>query len=191
MKKTIFTTPVLNTCLRAISHVALKLSGWRVIGDLPPKHRYVLIGAPHTSNWDFLMLLLAVFVKRIDVHWMGKDALFPKPFVWFVKWMGGISIDRSRANNTVEQMIGHYQVHDELIVVIPPEGTRSRVTQWKTGFYHIAHGANVPVVLGYIDASIKTIGFGEHFVTTGNVDQDMAEIRSFYAGKQGINADNT
>ena len=191
MKKTIFTTPVVNSLLRGVSLVALKIIGWRVIGELPIKHRFVLIGAPHTSNWDFALMLIAVFIKRIDAHWMGKDALFPKPFVWFVKWMGGISIDRSQANNTVQQMIEHYNQHDELIVLIPPEGTRRRVTEWKTGFYHIAHGANVPIVLGFIDASTKTMGFGEHFVTSGDVDKDMQLIRAFYAGKQGLNVANT
>lgn len=191
MKKTIFTTPVVNTVLRGVSHVVLKIIGWRVVGELPTKHRFVAIGAPHTSNWDFALMLLAVFVTRMDAHWMGKDALFPKPFVWFVKWMGGISINRSQSNNTVEQMIEHFNDHDELVVIIPPEGTRRRVTEWKTGFYHIAHGANVPIVLGFIDASTKTMGFGEHFVTTGDVDKDMKVIRAFYAKKQGVNAANT
>ena len=191
MKKTIFTTPIVNTLLRGISHVVLKIIGWRVVGELPDKHRFVGIGAPHTSNWDFALMLLAIFVTRMDAHWMGKDALFPKGFAWFVKWMGGISIDRSQANNTVEQMIEHFNGHDELIVIIPPEGTRRRVTEWKTGFYHIAHGANVPIVLSFIDASTKTMGFGEHFVTTGDVDKDMKLIRAFYATKQGINPKNS
>jgi 1-acyl-sn-glycerol-3-phosphate acyltransferase len=191
MKRTIFSTPVVNSCLRAVSLLALKLVGWKIVGQLPEHNRYVMIAAPHTSNWDFALMLLVAFIKRMDVHWMGKDALFPKPFKGFVQWMGGIAIDRSQANDTVEQMVAHYNNNDELIVLITPEGTRSKVKQWKTGFYHIAHGAGVPIVLGFVDAPTKTMGFGEAFVTCGDVDADMMKILSFYSDKTGIHADNT
>lgn len=187
MKKTIFSTPVVNTACRWLSHVILKIIGWKVVSDPPERSRYVLVAAPHTSNWDFLLLILAAFVTRLDVHWMGKDTLFPKPFAGFVRWMGGVAIDRSRSNNTVEQMVEHFRTNKELVVVIPPEGTRSAVTRWKTGFYHIANGANVPLVLSYIDTATKTMGFGETFLTTGEIEKDMMFIQSFYADKRGFN----
>ena len=186
MKKTIFTTPLVNTGFHVLSRLILKLSGWRIQGQLPSHRRFVLIGAPHTSNWDFILMLLAVFVLRIDVHWMGKDKIFKPPFAGFMRWLGGISIDRSQANNTVEQMIDHYRQHDELIILMTPEGTRSKVERWKTGFYHIAKGAEVPIMLGYLDAATKTLGFGEMFIPTGDIDADMAAIQQFYADKQGL-----
>ena len=186
MKKTIFSTPILNRVFHDLSRLLLKLSGWRVQGTIPAHQRFVLIGAPHTSNWDFILMLLAVFAMRIEVHWMGKDAIFKPPFAGLMCWLGGIAIDRSQANNTVEQMVAHYRQHEQLIVLIPPEGTRSKVERWKTGFYHIARGAEVPIMLGYIDAASKTLGFGEMFIPTGDVDSDMAKILHFYADKQGL-----
>ena len=186
MKKTIFSTPLINSVLHYASRLLLALSGWRVRGQLPEHRRFVLIGAPHTSNWDFILMLLAVFSLRIEVHWMGKDSIFKAPFAGLMRWLGGISIDRSRAHNTVEQMIEYYRQYPQLILLIPPEGTRSKVERWKTGFYHIARGADVPVMMGYIDAASKTLGFGEMYIPTGELDKDMREIQAFYADKQGI-----
>jgi 1-acyl-sn-glycerol-3-phosphate acyltransferase len=191
MKKTIFTTPIVNDFFRCIALLVLKAYHWKLVGTLPEKRRFVLIGAPHTSNWDFALMLLAAFSLRLDIHWMGKNALFPAPFAWFVKWMGGIPIDRSKANGTVAQTIEQFKLHDELIIGIPPEGTRKKVMQWKTGFYHIALGANVPILLGFIDSSRKEFGFGPLFFPTGDVEKDVEEIRAFYAGKVGLNPENT
>jgi 1-acyl-sn-glycerol-3-phosphate acyltransferase len=191
MKKTIFTTPVVNDFFRAIAVLVLRFSAWKLVGTLPEKRRFILIGAPHTSNWDFALMLLAAFSMRLDIHWMGKDALFPKPFAGFVKWMGGIAIDRSKSNGTVAQTIEQFKLHDDWIIGIPPEGTRKKVKEWKTGFYHIAVGANVPIVLGFIDSSRKEFGFGPLFVPSGNLDEDMLKIRGFYADKIGINPENT
>jgi 1-acyl-sn-glycerol-3-phosphate acyltransferase len=114
------------------------------------------------------------------------DSIFKAPFGGFMQWLGGIAIDRSRANNTVEQMVECYRTSPELILLIPPEGTRSKVKRWKTGFYHIAQGADVPIMLGYIDAATKTVGFGDFFTPTGNIEADMQRIQQFYADKQGI-----
>jgi 1-acyl-sn-glycerol-3-phosphate acyltransferase len=189
MKKTIFSTPVINSFFHYLSRLILKLTGWRVQGRIPEHRRFVLIGAPHTSNWDFILMLLAVFTQRVDVHWMGKDAIFKPPFAGFMRWLGGISIDRSQANNTVQQMLEHYRKNDELIVVMTPEGTRSKVERWKTGFYHIATGAEVPIILGYIDVATKTLGFGTVYNPSGDLEKDMPEIMDFYADKTGIRAD--
>lgn len=153
---------------------------------MPDPKRFVLVGAPHTSNWDFILMLLAVFVWRIDIRWMGKDSIFKPPFTGLMVWLGGISIDRSKANNTVEQMVEHYRQQDELVVLIPPEGTRSKVERWKTGFYHIALQAEVPIALGYIDAATKTVGLGPLFTPTGDIESDMSVIQQFYSDKQGI-----
>ncbi|MCR8924237.1 lysophospholipid acyltransferase family protein [Dasania sp. GY-MA-18] len=191
MRATIFSTPILNSALTAISKILLRLLGWRIEGQFPTAPKFVLVGAPHTSNWDFMLMLLVVFAVRADVHWMGKDSLFPKPFDGFMRWLGGIAVDRSKANNTVEQMIAHYQANDELIVIMTPEGTRSKVSVWKTGFYHIAKGAEVPIVLGYIDGAKKVVGLGKVFTPAGDLEQDMAAIKAFYADKQGLRPELT
>lgn len=191
MKKTIFRTPVITACLRWPARLALRLTGWQVRGDvagLQRLPRYVLIGAPHTSNWDFVLMLAVILACRMEVHWMGKHTLFPWPVGGFMRWLGGIAIDRRQANNTVAQMVEAYRQYDELVVLIPPEGTRRQVARWKSGFYHIAHQAGVPIVLGFIDAGRKEAGFGPAFTPTGDLEHDLAEIQAFYADKTGIRA---
>src|SRR5690554_7610342 len=137
-QRTIFNTPIIAPLCRLISIVGLKLFGWRVVGDMPAKGKFVLIGAPHTSNWDFLIMLAALFYKKESAYWMGKDSLFIGPLGVVAKWLGGIPIDRSKNNNTVEQMVAVFNKEQVLNVVIPPEGTRGKAERWRTGFYHIA-----------------------------------------------------
>ena len=132
-------------------------------------------------------MLIGVFVLRMDVHWMGKASLFPWYLRGLAKWLGGIPIDRSKTNNTVEQMVGHFRDNENLVIVMTPEGTRDKVSQWKTGFYHIAHGAGVPIVLASVDMLRKEIEMGGSIDTTGNIDVDMRLIKGFYAGKVGVN----
>lgn len=186
MRATIFTTPILKTIFKYIARVILFLVGWKTVGEVPVKKRFVLIGAPHTSNWDFILMLLIVLDKGVAVHWMGKDSLFPWPFKGFMQWLGGIAVDRSQANNTVEQVATHFSQHQELIIIIPPEGTRSKASRWKTGFYYIAETAQVPIVLGFIDAAKKEVGIGPEFQTTGDIDVDLPEIQAFYKTKRAL-----
>jgi 1-acyl-sn-glycerol-3-phosphate acyltransferase len=186
MKRTIFTTPVVSTVCRWISLLIVKVIGWRVIDNLPEQRRFVLIGAPHTSNWDFIIMLLAMFIVRMEVRWMGKDALFNHPLGFLMYWAGGISIDRSKAHNTVEQMVEYFDEENDLVVLIPPEGTRSKVKRWKTGFYHIANGSGVPILQGFVDAGKKEMGFGPLFFPTGDIEKDLPEIQLFYKDKQGF-----
>ncbi len=176
--------------LRLFSVGLLKLSGWKAIGEEIDHQRFVLIGAPHTSNWDFALMLTVVLKLKLRVYWMGKHTLFPFPFGWLVKWLGGIPIDRSKSHNVVYETIRQYAENEELIVLIPPEGTRRKVDRWKTGFYHIASNAKVPILLGYVDASSKEAGIADFFHPTGNLEDDMREIRAFYAAKKGINQEN-
>ncbi|MEH6557065.1 MAG: lysophospholipid acyltransferase family protein [Oceanicoccus sp.] len=168
----------------------LKLIGWRVVGEVPSDPKYIVVAAPHTSNWDFPVFIFAVFVLRLHVHWMGKDSLFPFPFKWFVAWFGGIPVDRSKTNNVVEEIANYFSQVKELVVVIPPEGTRKKVKRWKTGFYHIADRAGIPIALGFVDGKTKTVGLGPSFLTTGDIDADMKSIQAFYSEKQGINQQN-
>lgn len=116
---------------------------------------------------------------------MGKDTIFRKPFGHLFKWLGGIPIDRSRSQNVVEQMVTKFSEMDRLVLTIPPSGTRKRIEKWKSGFYHIAYGANVPVVLGFLDFRRKTGGIGPMVTLSGDMKQDMKDIRAFYSDIEG------
>lgn len=185
--RTIFKTPVISGFFRLLFIATTRLVGWRIVGTRPEHKKCVLIAAPHTSNWDFPTMMVAAFVLRLDIHWMGKDSLFPKgPLGAIMRWFGGISIDRSKTNNTVDQMVEQYRQRDELLVLITPEGTRSRVAQWKAGFYHIAVGAGVPIYLGFVDTTRREAGVGGIFHPTGNFEADIQEIYRFYNQKTGF-----
>ncbi len=185
MNYTIFDTPIIKTLARWFSIMALKLTGWRIDGTVPDIPKFVLIAAPHTSNWDFPYTLFMAFALRIKIYWMGKDALFRGPLYWFFKWLGGIPVDRSKSNNVVAQSIQKFHQSDSLILTIPPSGTRKKVLYWKSGFYHIANGAGVPVVLGFLDYRRKVGGIGPVVAPTGDIESDMKIIKAYYADISG------
>lgn len=191
MRTTVFSTPILTPILRAISLVLLKVIGWDAKGKEIEGARFVLIAAPHTSNWDFPLMLLVVLKLRLKVFWMGKDTLFPFGAGWLMKWLGGIPINRSKSHNVVRQVVREYALNEDMVVLIPPEGTRSKVSKWKTGFYHIAVNANVPILLGYVDAGNKVAGLADFFYPTGEQEEDMASIMEFYKDKVGLIAKNS
>ena len=191
MPRTIFSTPIVTPVLRFLAVVTLKLIGWKSVGKELRHSRLVLIAAPHTSNWDFPIMIMVVLKLRLEVFWMGKNSLFPYCLGWLVKWFGGIPIDRSKAHNVVDQTVAKFRENENLVVLIPPEGTRSRVKRWKSGFYHIANNAQVPILLGYIDAVKKEAGLADFFQPTGNMEADIEKIREFYRAKAGINPENT
>jgi 1-acyl-sn-glycerol-3-phosphate acyltransferase len=163
----------------------LKVIGWRKEGKLPDINQYVVIAAPHTTNWDFPITLALAFSFKCNVYWMGKDTLFKPPFGAIMKFLGGVPIDRSTSSNLVEQSIQAFGQNNKLVLVIPPEGTRKNVRYWKTGFYYIANGANVPIVMGFLDYKRKVGGIGYIFQPTGNIDTDMVAIQFFYANISG------
>lgn len=187
--RTLFRVPILSRALALIAAALLKIMGWRVVGALPREPKYVLIGAPHTSNWDFPLMLLAVLKIGMDVHWLGKSSLFPPVVGSVMRWLGGVAVDRSKNNNLVAQLVDVFNERDELVVLIPPEGTRAKVERWKSGFYYVAAGANVPILLGFIDASRKELGFGPLFYPSQNYVDDLLKIQEFYRDKTGIRAD--
>ncbi|WP_426416186.1 lysophospholipid acyltransferase family protein [Aestuariirhabdus sp. LZHN29] len=189
MRYTVYDTPVVKQLFIGLSWCVFKLLGWKLKGEIPKERKFVLIAVPHTSNWDFPLTIGLAFLFGFKLYWMGKDSLFWGPAGPIMKWFGGIPIDRSRANNMVEQVVEAFRVSDELVVTIPPEGTRSRVDRWKTGFYYIASGAEVPIGLGFLDYATKTGGFGPTFYPTGDIDQDIIDIRRFYADMRGKNSD--
>ena len=191
MHRTIFDTPVVNTALRAGSRAFLKLKGWTVEGQLPPEAaKSVFIAAPHTSNWDLPYTLMVAFVLRLNICWMGKDSLFRWPFGPVMRWLGGIAVDRDKNSNLVAASAqAIVRADGPLQLVVPPEGTRGKTRQWKTGFYFIALQAKVPIVLAYMDYQRKVSGLGPLFTPTGDVEADMAVIKRFYAPIKGRNAD--
>ena len=190
MHHTIFDTPIINTVLRALSVAFLKLSGWKIEGSLPPDgNKSVLIAAPHTSNWDLPYTLMVAFVLRLNIYWMGKEQIFKPPFRGLMRWLGGIPVQRETSNNLVAASIEAIKAaRGPLQLVVPPEGTRSNTRYWKTGFYYIAVGAQVPIVMAYMDYKRKLSGLGPVFRPTGDIEADMVAIKAFYAPFTGKNA---
>lgn len=190
MHRTIFTTPVINTLLRAFSVSFLQLTGWKVQGRLPAEcAKSVFIAAPHTSNWDLPYTLMVAFSLRLNIYWMGKEQIFKPPFRGMMMWLGGIPVDRNQANNLVAASVDAIGAADGPVqLIVPPEGTRSKARYWKTGFYYIALGAKVPIVMAYMDYEKKISGLGPVFIPSGDIEADMVKIKAFYAPFKGKNA---
>ena len=163
--------------------------GWRIEGARPSEPRYVLIAAPHTSNWDFPLMLLFAAAYEIKVTWMAKDSLFWPPLGWAMRAMGGMPITRHTRTGVVDSMVDAFSLHQNLVLVVPTEGTRARADYWKSGFYHIARQAGVPIVPSFLDFGSMRGGFGEPIPVTGNVPEDMARFRTFYHGMRGKHVD--
>jgi 1-acyl-sn-glycerol-3-phosphate acyltransferase len=187
MQHTIFDTPVVNTVMRWFSLAVLRLLGWRVEGQVSDTPKYVLIAAPHTSNWDFPFTLMICFALRLRVYWMGKASLFPPVLGGVMRWLGGIAVNREKSGNLVGATIEAFHRSERLVVIVPPEGTRGKVSHWKTGFYYIAVGAKVPILLGYMDYKEKVGGVAHFFHPTGDIELDMRAIKDFYQGYKGKN----
>ena len=173
-----------------MAQLFLRLKGWTFEGQVPTSPRYVLIAAPHTSNWDLLYFLALAWALEIPVSWMGKDTLFRGPPGWLLRRMGGIPVFRSRRNDLVADMAARFRGAEVLVLTVPAEGTRSRASHWKSGFYRIALAAHVPIVFGYLDYPRKQGGLGPAFHPTGDVKHDMDVVRAFYADKVGLHPES-
>jgi 1-acyl-sn-glycerol-3-phosphate acyltransferase len=171
--------------LKAIARLFLKVAGWDSEGGLPVEKRFVLIAAPHTSNWDLALLLALAETYDVRVSWMGKHTLFRGPMGRLMTAVGGIPVRRDRRNSLVKQMAAEFEKRDELVLVVPSEGTRGYTPHWKSGFYHIATEAGVPIVMGFLDYAHKRGGFGPALLPSGDIRADMDEFRAFYSDKTG------
>lgn len=159
--------------------------GWRVEGVLPATRKFVFIAAPHTSNWDLPFMLATAYILGARISWLGKHTVFVGPFGWFMRALGGIPVNRTARHNMVQQVAERFAAREELILAIPPEGTRKKVEYWKSGFYHIALAAQVPVGMGFLDFGRKVAGLGPMLHLTGNVKADMDAVRAFYGPLRG------
>jgi len=185
MHITVHDTPIVKTLMRGLALIIFKLSGWKAEGQRPDISKYVIIAAPHTSNWDFVYTVCLGFILRIKSLIMMKDAWFRWPLGFFFRWLGTIPVERSKSSSVVAQSIQAFHEHTRLVLVIAPSGTRKKVMYWKTGFYYIAKGADVPIVLGYLDYRRKAGGIGPIINPTGDIEADMKIIRDFYADIKG------
>jgi 1-acyl-sn-glycerol-3-phosphate acyltransferase len=168
-----------------IARWLLQLTGWQLEGARPEFDRYVLIAAPHTSNWDFPLMLAFAAAFDIRVTWMAKHNLFFWPMGWIMRAMGGMPILRHKNMNVVDAMVATFKTVPHLVLVVPTEGTRNRTEYWKSGFYHIARKAGVPIVPSFLDFGRKRGGFGPALETSGDVRADMQYFRDFYVGMKG------
>ena len=171
--------------LRWMCWAYLVLAGWKVRGDWPPLRKAVLVAAPHTSNWDGLHMLAAAGYYRITLKWMGKASLTRGPFGWLIKALGCVPIDRSASHDMVQAMTAAFAACDGMLLAVPPEGTRARTRAWKTGFYHIACQAQVPLILSVLDYGSDTIRIAGVFHPTGDYVADIEAIQEYYRGAVG------
>jgi 1-acyl-sn-glycerol-3-phosphate acyltransferase len=172
---------------RALARAFWALSGWRLRTErVPVDGAGILIGAPHTSNWDFLFMLAICWEQGVHARFLGKHTLFGPPFGWFMRWLGGIPVDRRNPAGLVEDLVERVRTGERFYLVITPEGTRGKGTYWKSGFYRLARETGLPVTLGFVDSSTRTSGLGTTFAVTGDVVADMDLVRGFYADKAGI-----
>lgn len=172
--------------MKFLAKLILSFFGWKVVGGLPTGIRKcVVLVAPHTSMWDFVVGRLAFTVLRVPVKFLIKKEIFRNGLGPVLKAMGGIPVDRSKSNNMVEQVANVFDQYESLFIAITPEGTRKLVTNWKKGYYYIALKAKVPIVLGFLDYKEKRCGLGQVVIPSGDYDKDFRQIEAFYRGRQG------
>jgi len=166
--------------------------GWKITEKpLPSVNKAVLIFAPHTSNWDFVTMVMAKFAWGFKVRYLGKHSLFYWPYGWFFRALGGMPVVRHEHNNVVGQVADLIDENEQMWLALAPEGTRGFTPYWKTGFYHIAERCNLPIVMFYLDTKTRTIGFSDVLEVSGDIDKDMTVIRDFFTDKVGYNPENT
>lgn len=163
----------------------LRLAGWKVVLVWPPDPKAVVIVYPHTSNWDFIVGILARYAIAIPFRFVGKDTLFRWPFGGLFRRLGGIPVDRRRTEGFVDGLIAAFNGTDSLYLAIAPEGTRRKIDHWKSGFYRVALAANVPLGLAFIDYSRREVGIEAWLSLSGNETEDLAKIRACYSNKRG------
>ena len=172
--------------MQEISRFLLKILGWQAELTVQMADKCVLVGAPHTTNWDFPLAILGMSAMGIKFNWVGKHTLFTWPWGFFMRFLGGIPLDRrSGGAGFAIKAVESFHKFDHFVLAIAPEGTRHRTDYWKAGFYKIAIKSNVPIALGYVDFKKKKIGIGKIFMPTGDKAKDFVQVKDFYSNKSG------
>lgn len=171
-----------NRATRWLGRVLLRLLRWRFVGEFPNRSRMVLIVAPHSSNWDFIVGVAVMFALGFEARWVGKKELFRWPLGVLMRWLGGIPVDRSSPQGLVGQLRDTLGRQDRFIIGITPEGTRKRVAEWKTGFYHIARDMDLPIAPAYFDNVAREVGFFPVMIPGDDASREIAAIRALYRG---------
>ena len=174
---------------RWLGRTVLRLSGWKILGEIPAIPEMVIIVAPHTSNWDFIIGIAAKLALNLKASWLGKHSIFFWPLTPLLRHLGGIPVDRNSAQGVVEDVAHLFKTRDHLVLALSPEGTRKRVEKWKTGFYRIAVLAAVPILMIRLDYATKAITIGPLLHPTGDLEQDLTHISEFFAGATGKHPD--
>ncbi len=172
--------------MKSLSKFLLRALGWKLVGEPPKLNKYILIFAPHTSNWDVVLLMLMRWAVELKPNFIGKHTLFWPPLSWIFRAIGGEPVDRTKAQAVVDQIVEKFHTRDEFKFALSPEGTRSKKPYWKTGFYRVAVKASVPVQLVFLDKRTKQIGFGPLLQPSGDIHKDFEWLKEFYQDKQGI-----
>ena len=176
--------------IKYTAKIVLRIFGWKLVNTTHEVDKCVIIGVPHTSNWDMPIGLLCLAGLGLKFRWAAKDSIFIGPFKWVFKSIGGIPVNRKAPKGFLKEIAEYFSSNDKMKLAIAPEGTRKKTDYWKPGFYHIAMTAKVPILLGFLDASTKTTGVGDILYPSGNLPEDFKKIAEFYKDKTGINDTN-
>lgn len=166
--------------LQAVGRAGLRLARWRIVGTLPHLRKFVIIVAPHTSNLDFLVGVLAMFALDLEVHWLGKDSLFSTPAGSILRRLGGRPVRRDLREGIVAEIAATIRAEPGFLLALAPEGTRRRVSAWRTGYYHIAVAAGVPIVPVWLDWGRREVGIGAPMIASGALERDVSALQALY-----------
>lgn len=178
-----------NKVVQALAKGMYRLIGWRIVGEMPNLPKFLIIGAPHTSNWDFMLAMNFIFATRMRIDWMAKHTVFQSPLAPLFRWLGGFPVDRGAASGVVQQVADEAARRERFVLALAPEGTRRKVAKWRTGWYYIAHGVGMPIVPVTIDYGRKQIGIRSPFYPTGDIAADLPLLQAQFADVTGKNRD--
>lgn len=175
-----------NAVTRGIARLAMRLTGWRFEGEFPNLPQFVVIVAPHTSNWDFFVGVMAMFAIGFRGTFLGKDTLFRWPTGAVMRWLGGVPVDRASPHNVVQQTIDYFHSRPQMLLALSPEGTRKKLPAWRTGFWYVAKGAGVPIVPAAFDYPARRIRIFAPVTPGADIDADIARLRAHFNAKMAL-----
>ena len=180
-----------SALMRAVGRGVLRAMGWRIEGEIPDEPKLVIAVAPHTSNWDFVVGVGAMFALDLRLSFLAKHTLFRGPFAAFMRWVGGIPVDRSSAHGVVRDAVAGFAREDKRVLAIAPQGTRKPGARYRSGFIHIARGAGVPIMLATLDYGARCVRLGPWYAPGEDVEAELARVEAFFANIHGKNPRET